>query len=127
MSALLLVEQVPVAVACLQVVNRCECCGVELHICNQAAATAFDTYKRSSDYMLHAFRWLLASRKYERGLKLVEHMDKASPEQERAVGNLRRSCNLNLAAVYLKLDNPVAAQKAASVVSSLLACRKGWR
>ena len=68
--------------------------------------------------MLHACRWLLAVKKYERGLKMVETMDKASPEQERAVGDLRRSCNLNLAAAYLKLDNPVAAQKAASVVNS---------
>ena len=68
--------------------------------------------------MLYASRWLLAVKKYERGLTMVERMDMASPEQERAVGDLRRSCNLNLAAAHLKLDDPAAAQKAASLVRS---------
>lgn len=50
-----------------------------------------------------------------------------TPEQKQQAKEVKRSCNLNLAAAQLKLGNAVEARKAADKVRALRRCIKGKR
>ena len=62
-------------------------------------------------------RWARALKKYKKGVELIEHDDQFSTEEKKASADIKKSCNLNLAATHLKVNDSREARKACSKVS----------
>lgn len=67
-------------------------------------------------------RWARALKKYKKGVELIEHDDQFSAEEKKQSADIKKSCNLNLAATYLKINDSKEARKACSKVSHMLSC-----
>lgn len=67
-------------------------------------------------------RWARAIKKYKKGVELIEHDDQFSPEEKKLSADVKKSCNLNLAATYLKTSDSKEARKACNKVSHMLLC-----
>lgn len=65
-------------------------------------------------------RWARALKKYKKGVELIEHDDQFSPEEKKLSADIKKSCNLNLAATYLKVNDSKEARKACNKVSHTL-------
>ena len=62
-------------------------------------------------------RWARALKKYKKGVELIENDDQFSPEEKKWSADIKKSCNLNLAATYLKVNDSKEARKACNKVS----------
>lgn len=56
-------------------------------------------------------------KKYKKGVELIEHDDQFNAEEKKVSADIKKSCNLNLAATYLKAKDSKAARKACNKVS----------
>ena len=68
---------------------------------------------------LGVHRFARALKKYKKGVELIEHDDQFSPEEKRQSADIKKSCNLNLAATYLKVNDSKEARKACNKVSHM--------
>lgn len=66
--------------------------------------------------LVHVHRWARALKKYEKGVELIEHDDQFSAEEKKTSADIKKSCNLNLAATYLKVNDSQKARKACNKV-----------
>ena len=67
-------------------------------------------------------RWARALKKYKKGVELIEHDDQFSPEEKKVSADIKKLCNLNLAATYLKVNDSKEARKACNKVCRLRLC-----
>ena len=65
----------------------------------------------------NACRWARALKKYKKGVELIEHDDQFGLEEKKTSAEIKKSCNLNLAATYLKVKDSKEARKACNKVS----------
>jgi len=65
---------------------------------------------------VHVHRWARALKKYKKGVELIEHDDQFSAEEKKTSADIKKSCNLNLAATYLKVNDSQEARKACNKV-----------
>lgn len=61
-------------------------------------------------------RWTRALKKYKKGVELIEHDDQFGLEEKKTSAEIKKSCNLNLAATYLKIKDSKEARKACNKV-----------
>ena len=61
-------------------------------------------------------RWQRALRKYKKGVEFIEHDDQFSDPEKKQSSEIKKSCNLNLAAVHLKLNDSKEACRACNKV-----------
>ncbi|KAL0047086.1 hypothetical protein WJX82_006178 [Trebouxia sp. C0006] len=61
-------------------------------------------------------KWARALKKYKKGVELIEHDDQFSAEEKKTSADIKKSCNLNLAATYLKVNDSQEARKACNKV-----------
>ena len=61
-------------------------------------------------------RWQRALKKYKKGVEFVEHDDQFSDQEKKESGEIKKLCNLNIAAVLLKLGDSKEARKTCSKV-----------
>lgn len=65
-------------------------------------------------------RWQRALKKYKKGVELIEHDDQFSDQEKKQSSEIKKSCNLNLAAVHLKLHDSKEACRACNKVHTAL-------
>lgn len=61
-------------------------------------------------------KWQRALKKYQKGVEFIEHDDQFSDQEKKQSSEIKKSCNLNLAAVHLKLNNVKEACRACNKV-----------
>lgn len=61
-------------------------------------------------------RWARALKKYKKGVELIEHDDQFGEQEKKSSAEIKKSCNLNLAATYLKTKDSKEARKACNKV-----------
>ncbi|KAL3141268.1 hypothetical protein ABBQ38_003603 [Trebouxia sp. C0009 RCD-2024] len=60
--------------------------------------------------------WARALKKYKKGMELIEHDDQFSSDEKKVSADMKKSCNLNLAATYLNINDSKEARKACNKV-----------
>ena len=87
-----------------------------------------------ADVLCVGARWARALKKYKKGVELIEHDDQFSSQEKKTSADIKKSCNLNLAATYLKVSDSKEARKACNKLSQVatsachlhsLICRDG--
>ena len=64
-------------------------------------------------------RWQRAIKRYKRAAELVDSTDRFGHDEKVKAGEVLKSCQLNLAAAYLKLGDYAEAHKAADKVGGM--------
>ncbi|KAL4419972.1 hypothetical protein ABPG75_007070 [Micractinium tetrahymenae] len=78
-----------------------------------AAAT---TQKDKGNTAFKAGQYARAVQRYDKAMQAIEYDDQFSADEKKAARDIKKSCNLNLAAAHLKLGNAAEARKAADKV-----------
>lgn len=77
------------------------------------------TVKDKGNVLFKAGKLSSAVNKYKRALSAVEHNSNMDQENKRKASDIKKTCNLNLAAVYLKQENFREAKSACDKVGLL--------
>ncbi|PSC75187.1 peptidyl-prolyl cis-trans isomerase FKBP62-like [Micractinium conductrix] len=86
----------------------------EMDPAEKLAAAA--TLKDKGNATFKAGEYSRAIGRYDKALQCIEHDDNFSSDEKKQARDVKKSCNLNLAAAHLKLNAPIAARKAADKV-----------
>lgn len=86
----------------------------EMDTAEKLAAAA--TQKDKGNVAFKAGQYGKAVQRYDKAMQAIEYDEQFSTDEKKAARDIKKSCNLNLAAAHLKLGNPVEARKAADKV-----------
>ncbi|KAL4420120.1 hypothetical protein ABPG77_000291 [Micractinium sp. CCAP 211/92] len=86
----------------------------EMDTAEKLAAAA--TQKDKGNAAFKAGQYAKAVQRYDKAMQAIEYDEQFSADEKKAARDIKKSCNLNLAAAHLKLGNPAEARKAADKV-----------